>query len=399
MGEWGLAYPPGLLLLSEYVMPEVSVVDILRLELVVVLPHPRYPLSSSAMARPPTAGRVGSWLGLKPYSSTSFLRSSSALLRCLRFRQKKMPPSTNSATTTTGMTTAMAVLPPLLMPPLSSFCAFCRPVELVLDESAPVAVEDAPFVGAATLPDGVMIEVMVMTWGGWPGAVADVTTTIEVWTAVEGGAEGAVTVLVPAGGGGALLVEGAVVAAGGGGALVSAAGGGALVFDVSAAGGGADEGARAGAGAGEDSGAGAGAGALEGAGWGVEGGGLVAGLGAEGELEARAGLEADCAGALEGAAEAGVGAEAAGEGCGAVEGVTDGGGGGAEEGEEGGGGGGAEGEAEAAVFVARGAEEAAAAGLDATKESDNVLAVTLPDMFAMVARPEGGGHCHEQKSD
>src|SRR5690242_21698620 len=68
----------------------------------------------------PTAGRVGSWLGLKPYSSTSFLRSSSLFWRALRFLHKKIPASSSSAMATTGTTTAIAILPPELSPFWSS---------------------------------------------------------------------------------------------------------------------------------------------------------------------------------------------------------------------------------------------------------------------------------------
>jgi len=116
VGEPGELYPPGLLPVSEgWVWPPERVVDGFRAD-AVVLPHPRYPDESSAM--PATAGSVGSLLGLKPYSSTSFRRASSAFLRCFLLLHKKMPPSTNNATTTTGITTAIAVLPPADRPPL-----------------------------------------------------------------------------------------------------------------------------------------------------------------------------------------------------------------------------------------------------------------------------------------
>lgn len=65
----------------------------------------------------PIAGSVGSSLGLKPYSSTSFLRSSSPSFRCFRLRQKKRAANTINATAATGTTTATAILPPGDIPP------------------------------------------------------------------------------------------------------------------------------------------------------------------------------------------------------------------------------------------------------------------------------------------
>jgi hypothetical protein len=251
----------------------------------------------------------------------------------------------------------MAVLPLVVRPPLFSFCAFCRLVEPVLVGVALAPEPDAPFVGSAALPVGLMTEVMVMTCGGWPGAVADVMTTMDVSTAVEAGADGAVMVLV----GGALADD----CAGGaddwaGGGALDGGGGGADVggSELGGGGGGADE-----AGGGSDDGAGA----LEGAGAGVEGAGLEAGSGAEGVLEAGGGLGCEF--------EAAAGASD--EGCGdAAEGVTDG-----ERGWEAGA------EGEEGGLLEEGADEGAAAGLDATKEGDNVLAVTLLDMIAKIAQP------------
>lgn len=219
---------------------------------------------------------------------------------------------------------------------------------------------DVPFVGWAVLPVGLMTEVMVMTWGGSPEAVADVMTTTDVWTAVEGGADGAVMVLV----GGALADDCAGGAEDGAAGALDGAGaevGGSELW----AGGGAEE-----AGAGSDEGAG---GALEGAGAGVDGAWLEAGSGAEGELEAAEGLE--------GGFEAAAGVSD--EGCGdAAEGVTDG-----ERGWEAGA------EGEVGGLLEEGADEGATAavGLDATKEGDNVLAVTLLDMIAKRVQPTRQG--------
>ena len=72
------------------------------------------------MLTPLTAGRVGSLLGLNPYSSTSFRRSSSASFRCFRRRHQKSAAKTISATPTIGTTTATAMRPPFGSPPLSS---------------------------------------------------------------------------------------------------------------------------------------------------------------------------------------------------------------------------------------------------------------------------------------
>lgn len=131
VGEFGepAEYPPGLLPLSDLAIPICPlpldrVVDGLRA--VDVVPHPRYPPpsaslmsdgSSPLLLAPPTTGSVGSLLGLNPYSSTSFLRSSSASFRCFRLRQKKRATSTINATAATGTTTATAILPPGESPP------------------------------------------------------------------------------------------------------------------------------------------------------------------------------------------------------------------------------------------------------------------------------------------
>ena len=106
----------------------------------------------------------------------------------------------------------------------------------------------------------------------------------------------------------------------------------------------------------------------------MDGAGLEAGSGAEGELEAGGGLEGEF--------EAAAGASE--EGCGdAAEGVTDG-----ERGCEAG----AEGE------VGGSLEEGATAGLDATREGDNVLAVTLLDMIAKIAQARRRGRRRRRRT-
>lgn len=179
---------------------------------------------------------------------------------------------------TMGMTTAMAVLPLVERPPLSSFCASCRPVVPVVVGLALPPLADAPLGGAAVLAGELMVDVMVMTCGGRPGAVADVMTTTEVKTSVEVGAGAAVTVLI----GGALLLEDG----GGAGGADDWAGGGALDGAGGGAGaelGGGDGGAEEGGGAGVSD-DGGGAGGLEGVGVGVDGGGFGVGSGVAGAL-------------------------------------------------------------------------------------------------------------------
>lgn len=60
---------------------------------------------------------MGSLFGLKPYSSISFLRSSSEFFRAFRLLQNQIPSTMSIATTTTGTTTAIATFPPLDRPP------------------------------------------------------------------------------------------------------------------------------------------------------------------------------------------------------------------------------------------------------------------------------------------
>lgn len=86
-----------------------------------------------------TGGREGSLLGLKPYSSTSFRRSSSAAFFPFHLRQKYRAARIMIATDTTGTTTATAMVPPADSPE-SSFdedaMAVCPPD--VPDESSAV---------------------------------------------------------------------------------------------------------------------------------------------------------------------------------------------------------------------------------------------------------------------
>src|SRR3954447_14041484 len=119
-----------------------------------VVPHPRYPDDpSSRISYAPSeaaapGGKVGSLFGLYPYSSTSFLLSSSASLRCFRFRQKNKPASTRRATATMGTTTATAIVPELERPELDVFLLpLANPGGTVDDVEADEVVEVGIWVG------------------------------------------------------------------------------------------------------------------------------------------------------------------------------------------------------------------------------------------------------------
>lgn len=110
VAAWWYAPPP-----SDRVIPIPldRLVDALRPADVV--PQPRYPDEVSSLGATLPAimpGRVGSLFGLKPYSSTSLRRSSSAAFFAFRRRQRKIAAKTINATETTGTTTATAMVPP-----------------------------------------------------------------------------------------------------------------------------------------------------------------------------------------------------------------------------------------------------------------------------------------------
>jgi hypothetical protein len=84
------------------------------------VPQPRYPVFSSAISDPvpakaaaPAGDSVGSRFGLKPYSSISFFRSSSAAFLALRFFQKNRKPRVNRTIAAKGTMTATATMPPV----------------------------------------------------------------------------------------------------------------------------------------------------------------------------------------------------------------------------------------------------------------------------------------------
>lgn len=224
---------------------------------------------------------------------------------------------------------------------------------------------------------GVMMEVMVTTCGVSPARVgADVTTTMDVWTAVEGGADEAVTTLVWTGGGASLEVWA------GGAAVDDWAGGGAA---LDWAGGGAEEAAGGGA---EDAGGACVVGA-----WLEAGGGACdegAGAAAEeaGALEAAGAEEGVSAGGADDGAAAGVDAAAC-EDSGAVEGVTDGEAGLDEGFEE---------DWEAGAGAEEGATWALE-GLEGRIDGDNVLAVALLAILTMTMSNCRQKARHEQRSD
>lgn len=140
-----------LLPLSDLAMPIAplpldNVVDCFRAAAAGVVPQPRYPEpsfsfisdgSSPKLPTAPTAGSVGSLFGLKPYSSSSFLRCSSASFRCFLLLQRNNKARTISATAATGTTTATAILPPADRPPES----FAGPEPVVVAAAALDVVE------------------------------------------------------------------------------------------------------------------------------------------------------------------------------------------------------------------------------------------------------------------
>ena len=167
--------------------PLERVVDGFRL--VDVVPQPRYPApsvslisdgSSPELLAPPMTGSVGSLLGLKPYSSTSFLRSSSPSLRCFRLRHRKRAASTIKATATTGTTTATAILPPAERPEeleeeVAPAVARAAPLDLLADDLVAVTLVVAEGV-VSGLDD---VEVSVIVFGcGVPSLVEDVSTIL-----------------------------------------------------------------------------------------------------------------------------------------------------------------------------------------------------------------------------
>lgn len=118
---------PGLLPVSEAVTPPAPLdrlVDSFR-EVEVVVPQPRYPpvlpsfmpALSSKLPGSPTAGKRGSWLGLKRYSSISCFRSSSAIFLAFRFLHHHSRTRMIKATEATGTTTATAIVPAAERPP------------------------------------------------------------------------------------------------------------------------------------------------------------------------------------------------------------------------------------------------------------------------------------------
>ncbi len=156
--------------------------------LVDVVPQPRYPApsfsvisdgSSPELLAPPMTGNVGSLLGLNPYSSTSFLRSSSPSLRCFLLRQRKRAARTIKATATTGTTTATAILPPGERPEEveeeALGVARAAPLDLLADDLVAVTLVIAEEV--VTGLDDVEVRVIVFACGV-PSLVEEVSTIL-----------------------------------------------------------------------------------------------------------------------------------------------------------------------------------------------------------------------------
>lgn len=159
--------------------------------LVDVVPQPRYPApsvslisdgSSPGLLAPPITGSVGSLFGLNPYSSTSFLRISSASLRCFRLRQRKRAARTIKATATTGTTTATAILPPGVrleeVEEEALAVAAVAWLDLLADDLVEVTLVTAE--GVVTALDDV--EVIIIVFGcGVPSLDVDVSTILVTW--------------------------------------------------------------------------------------------------------------------------------------------------------------------------------------------------------------------------
>ena len=124
-------------------------------------------------------GSVGSLLGLKPYSSTSFLRISSPSLRCFRFRQRKRAARTIRATATTGTTTATAILLPGERPEEleeeAAAVAAAAPLDLLADDLVEVTLVTAT--GVVVELDDVDVSVIV-DGCGVPPLEVDVSTIL-----------------------------------------------------------------------------------------------------------------------------------------------------------------------------------------------------------------------------
>ena len=156
------------------------------------MPQPRYPApsvslisegSSPELLAPPTTGSVGSLFGLKPYSSTSFLRSSSPSLRCFRLRHRKRAASTIKATATTGTTTATAILPPAERPEEleedePAAVATAAPLDVLVDDFVAITLVVAE--GVVAELDVVEVRVMVVACGV-PLLVEDRSVILVTW--------------------------------------------------------------------------------------------------------------------------------------------------------------------------------------------------------------------------
>lgn len=117
-------------------------------------------------------------MGLKPYSSTSFRRSSSAAFFPFHLRKKYRAAKTIMATDTTGTTTATAMVPPADRPELEE-STVSAPVPPVLCEPASPAEDPAVCEGNAS------VEVMRIVVGSFVLPLEEVSETTLLLTTSE----------------------------------------------------------------------------------------------------------------------------------------------------------------------------------------------------------------------
>jgi hypothetical protein len=107
--------------------------------------------------------RVGSLLGLKPYSAISLLRSSASFFFAFLLRHRKKPIRNAAAIATIGMTTAIAILAdvlrPLLEPDPDPDALSAEALELALEDVDVDVSELVPSVDVTTTTDWVGVTV------------------------------------------------------------------------------------------------------------------------------------------------------------------------------------------------------------------------------------------------
>ena len=132
----------------------------------------------------PTVASVGSLLGLKPYSSISFRRMSSAFLRSFRLRQNHNAARTRRTTATIGTTVATAMVLVLVLGPLELWplgvARPLAPVEAAAAMPVPVELDDC-----TTVCWIVLVEVRKTVVAAPLGRVAVVTKEVVTRTLRE----------------------------------------------------------------------------------------------------------------------------------------------------------------------------------------------------------------------